>query len=85
MDWIQKIKTLPPGYSEVNYEGSRYGVSRKDFNEGKSIKVYAKELGGIRLISFNYYLTAKGNLLKPCEMPTKHVIHFLKNYVLIIH
>ncbi len=82
-DWIQQIKSLPTGYSEVNYEGKRYGVSRTDFNTGKSIKIYAKELGGTRFISFNYYSTGKANLLKPCEMPEREVIHFLEHYKLI--
>ncbi len=53
MDWIQKIKTLATGYSEVNYEGKRYGLSRTDFNDGKSIKIYVKELGGNHFICFN--------------------------------
>ncbi len=44
MDWIQKIKTLATGYSEVNYEGKRYGLSRTDFKGVKSIKIYAKDL-----------------------------------------
>ena len=83
MDWIQKIKTLTTGYSEVNYEGRRYGLSRTDFNSGKSIKIYAKELGGNHFISFNYYCTAKSNLLKPCEMPEREVIDFLEHYQLI--
>lgn len=80
MDWIQKIKILPIGYSEVNYKERRYSMTRTDFNEGKSIKVYAQELGGSHFISFNYYLTTKSGLLKPCEMPEQDVIHFLENY-----
>lgn len=64
MDLIQKMKALPSGYSEVTYEGKKYVVSRRDFNSGKSIKIYAKELGGNHFISFNYYFTAQSNLLK---------------------
>lgn len=73
MDWIQKIKTLPTGYSEVNYEGKRYGVSRTDFNDGKSIKIYAEESGGNHFINFNYYFTTKSNLIKLCEMPEREI------------
>ncbi|MEO6669047.1 MAG: peptide methionine sulfoxide reductase [Ferruginibacter sp.] len=83
MDLIHKIKTFATGYSEVTYEGKKYGVSRTDFNDGKSIKIYAKELGGNHFISFNYYFTAKLNLLKPCEMPEQEIIHFLENCKLI--
>ncbi|MFD0798269.1 peptide methionine sulfoxide reductase [Maribacter chungangensis] len=57
-----------------------YGVTRKDFNKGKSIKLYAEELGGADFISLNYYLTTKSHSLKPCEMPEQKVIHFLMNY-----
>ena len=48
------------------------------FNQGKSFKVYAKELEGSDFISLNYYLTKKDNYLKPCEMPAEKVIHFLE-------
>ncbi|MBC7390791.1 MAG: peptide methionine sulfoxide reductase [Opitutaceae bacterium] len=80
MEWVQKISSLPIGYSKVNYEGKSYGVSRADFNEGRSIKVYAKDLGGNHFISFNYYCTSTSNLLKPCEMSSEDVIHFLEHY-----
>lgn len=79
MDSNQKIKMLPVGYSEVMYEGKKYSVVRTDFNDGKSMKVYAEESGGNHFISFNYYMTSAGALLKPCEMPEYTVIHFLEN------
>ncbi len=78
---IKKIRVLPIGYSEAFYQGKKYGVTRTDFNQGKSIKLYAEELGGKDFISFNYYITDKENLLKPCEMSKKKVIHFLNNLI----
>lgn len=83
MDWFEKAKLIPLGYSKVIYKGAKYGVTRTDFNKGKSIKVYAKQLGGKFFISFNYYSTGKANVLKPCEMPQAVVIHFLQNFVLV--
>lgn len=80
MDLTQKIKTIPLGYSIVNYQNKKYGLSRKDFNGGKSIKVFAEELGGNNFISFNYYFTSISNLLKPCEMPIEKVLDFLENF-----
>lgn len=77
MEIQQKLQQIPIGYSEVHYEGKRYGLSRTDFNNGKSLKIYAKELGGNGFISFNYYMTTKKNLLKPCEMPIEKVIQFI--------
>ena len=79
---LEKIQNLPIGYSEVIYNIKKYGVTRTDFNNGKSIKVYAEDLGGTDIISLNYYITNKKELLKPCEMPEFKVIEFLNNYKL---
>lgn len=78
MALLEKIQKLPIGYSEGLYKGEKYGITRTDFNNGKSIKVYAKSLRGTDFISLNYYITSKDELLKPCEMPEKKVIDFLK-------
>ena len=83
MSWKQRIESIAIGYSQVVYGGKRYAVTRADFNNGKSIKVYAEELGGKHFISFNYYITNSARILKPCEMPEQAVIHFLENIVTI--
>ncbi len=80
MDVLEKIKQLPVGYSEVKYKNKKYGVTRTDFNQGKSFKIYAEELKGKDFVSLNYYVTSKKELLKPCEMPEKKVLDFFKNY-----
>ncbi len=80
MTILSKIKELPLGYSEVFYEHAKYGVTKSEFNQGKSYKVYAEELGGNNFISLNYYCTSQHEILKPCEMPKQKVIHFLENY-----
>ena len=72
------IKQIPEGYSLGNYRGKKYGISKKLFNKGKSIKIYAEELGGNDFISLNFYRTANEDLLKPCEMPERKVVQFLK-------
>jgi peptide-methionine (S)-S-oxide reductase len=71
------IDPIPEGYSEAWYQGRKYGLSRHDFNGGRSSKVFAQELGGRNFISFNYYRTRGADRLKPCEMPEDKVIHFL--------
>lgn len=78
-----RIQLLPIGFTKVLYKGKKYGVSRKDFNEGKSIKVFAEELGGKDFISFNWYSTTNGEQLKPCEMPEKKVRDFLLHFEFI--
>jgi peptide-methionine (S)-S-oxide reductase len=77
---LERIQHLPLGYSEVWYENAKYGVTKSVFNHGKSYKVYAEELGGNNFISLNYYCTSQREILKPCEMPSQKVIHFLENY-----
>ncbi|WP_339706917.1 peptide methionine sulfoxide reductase [uncultured Kriegella sp.] len=77
---LNRIKALSIGYSEVVYQGQRYGVTRTDFNEGKSHKIYAEELGGTNFISLNYYVTSSSQKMKPCEMPMQKVIDFLNEY-----
>ncbi len=73
------IEQLPDGYSEGIFKGSKYGITKQVFNNNKSFKVLARELKGTDLISLNYYITEKQDLLRPCEMLEKKVIEFLKN------
>lgn len=75
------LNNLPEGYIEVVYNHGKYGLTKTSFNGGKSIKVYAKALNGPDFISLNYYETTTADYLKPCEMPEKKVMHFLKNLV----
>lgn len=80
MSILKQIQKLQKGYSEVVYKSKKYGVTRNDFNQGSSFKIYAEELGGNDFISLNYYITSNGEKLKPCEMKAEKVIHFLNNY-----
>ena len=73
----ERINLLPIGYSEVVFQEKKYGLTRTDFNDGKSIKLYAGELGGKDFISLNFYITSNDEILKPCEMPKQKVIDFL--------
>ncbi|MCK0146405.1 peptide methionine sulfoxide reductase [Arenibacter sp. F26102] len=79
----ERIKAIPLGYSCVLFQNKKYGVTRSNFNKGKSIKVYAEELGGNDFISFNFYITDKTEQLKPCEMPHAKVINFINNFHLL--
>ncbi|WP_442488886.1 hypothetical protein [Halomonas litopenaei] len=71
------LERLPEGYSEVSYRGRRYAMTRRTFNRGRSLKVFARELGGNDVVSLNGYLTARGWQLKPCEMSEHKVLDFL--------
>ena len=76
----EHIQSIPLGYSEAEFKGKKYGVTRTDFNKGRSIKIYARELGGKDVVSLNYYMTGKKDSLKPCEMPAEKVIEFLTQH-----
>lgn len=73
-----QIHQIPQGYSEARYQGKRYSLTRTDRAGGRAISVYAEELGGKDYISFNYYRTKQGGLLKPCEMPVERVLNFME-------
>ena len=79
MEVTEIIKQLPLGYSKLRYKGKLYGITRTDFNKGRSIKVFAEELGGNDYISLNFYSTQTSESIKPCEMKMDKIIHFLKN------
>ena len=78
---LDHINKIPVGYSEGIFQQKKYGITRTDFNAGKSLKIYAEELGGTDFISLNYYKTSNGDLLKPCEMPQEKVITFLEHVI----
>ncbi|WP_136480279.1 peptide methionine sulfoxide reductase [Cognatitamlana onchidii] len=79
MNVLNYIENIPEGYSEGFYEGVKYGITKSVFNNSKSFKIYAKELQGTNFISLNFYITAKKEFLKPCEMTEQKVIAFLKH------
>ncbi|PIB23003.1 peptide methionine sulfoxide reductase [Maribacter sp. 4G9] len=71
------FQKFPEGYSEGMYKGKKYGISKSTFNQGKSFKLFAEELGGSDYISLNYYMTKEKELLKPCEMSAAKVVDFI--------
>jgi len=80
---LQYIQKIPEGYSEGIYNSKKYGITKETFNNGRSFKIYGKELQGNNVVSLNYYITANEELVKPCEMTKQKVIHFLENVQII--
>lgn len=72
-----QISDIPDGYSVWSFRKKKYGITKTVFNDGKSVKVYAEELGGKDIVSFNFYMTSSKARLKPCEMPEQKVMDFL--------
>ena len=73
-----RLHTLPQGWFTARYDGRRYGVSNVAHAGGRSMKLYAEELGGPDRISLNIYAPSSGEpALRPCEMPVDKVTAFV--------
>lgn len=80
LDLAALVERVPEGWTAVTYQGRRYGVSRTSRAGGRSVSVYAEELGGTDVVSTNIYRTAAEDLLRPCEMPAAKVLAFLRGW-----
>ena len=78
---FEKLRCLPSGYSTGYYNGRRYGVTISVSLGGAKTSLYAEELGGNDIISFNLYkFSAAPPLLKPCEMSPQKVFDFVSGF-----
>lgn len=75
------LAVLPDGYSEGQFNDRHWGVTIKRSADGKRTWLYAEELGGRDIVSFNLYRLSSGFTLKPCEMSSSKVIEFLLDFV----
>lgn len=83
MDLGGLVDALPDGWSEVTYAGHRYGLTKITRAGGRSLSVYAEQLGGSDVISANVYRTSAEDVLKPCEMPAAKVLDFLRGAAVV--
>lgn len=74
------LDRVPEGWTTVASAGRRWGLSRTSRAGGRSVSIYAEELGDDTIISTNVYRTAAGDLLRPCEMPAEAVLAFLRGW-----
>ena len=88
---LDLLNKIPEGYSEGINKSKKFSITKKIFNSGNSMKVFAQELGGndafvflnvVKDVSLNYYITNQKEWLKPCEMDAKKVLDFLKHVTL---
>jgi len=76
------LDAIPSGYSEGVYKGLRYGVTVRKSGDGKRTSLFARDLSGGDLVSFNLYRLSSGEgSLRPCEMPVEKVVAFVLGYV----
>ena len=78
-EFNRRLKELPLGSFYADFNNKKYLVTKELYSNGKIIKIFARELGGVDIVSGNYFTTIKGGLLKPCEMSDKKVIDFVLN------
>lgn len=70
------------GYSQGVFDGSRWGVTVRRSPDQKRIWLYAEDLAGTDIVSFNLYrLENSGTALKPCEMSSDKVVAFVLGYL----
>ncbi|GLS88762.1 hypothetical protein GCM10010873_37360 [Cypionkella aquatica] len=71
------LDLIPEGYSEGLYHGRRWRMEKTTHAAGRSVKFYARDLGGTDFVSLNLYHLASGDVLKPCEMAEAKVRDFI--------
>ena len=74
------LDAMPIGTSRGTAHGKHYVATRSLFNDGRSTKVVAEELGGTDYVSLNFYDLTNGPALFPCEMSADKAIAFLRSY-----
>jgi len=72
---------LPEGYSQGLYRGRRFGVTVRRSEDGRRNSLFARELAGTDIVSFNLYRLSSGKAsLKPCEMSVEKVESFVLGF-----
>jgi hypothetical protein len=75
------FEKLAEGYSEGVYEGRRFSLIVRRSEDGRRNSLFARELAGPDIVSFNFYHVTPGKaLLKPCEMSSEKVVAFVLNF-----
>lgn len=70
---------IRPGWTRVEVDGRAYGLTRTDRVDGRTVTIFAEELGGPDVVSANIWRTTDGDVLRPCEMAAEKVLGFLRS------
>ncbi|GFE76090.1 hypothetical protein [Novosphingobium sp. TCA1] len=80
-DFEAALEGLPRGYSEGTFDGRRYGVTVQRSDDGRRNSLFARDLAGTDIVSFNLYRVANGKtFLRPCEMSSEKVVSFVLGF-----
>ncbi|WP_343762109.1 MULTISPECIES: hypothetical protein [Sphingomonas] len=75
------FRRLPEGYSQGVYEGRRFGLTVRRSEDDRRNSLFARDLAGTDLVSFNLYRLSSGKTsLKPCEMSAEKVVAFVLGF-----
>ena len=74
------VERIPEGWTRVQVDGRAYGLTRTTHTGGRSVSLYAEELGGADIVSANVWRLDGGAELRPCEMPETTVVRFLRHW-----
>ncbi|CZT36519.1 hypothetical protein [Rhizobium sp. 9140] len=78
MAFEQAFARLPSGYIEGAFEGRPWGAIVRRSTDHRRVWLFARDLRGNDIVSFNLYRTASGGaVLKPCEMSSDKVTAFV--------
>lgn len=74
----QLLTTIPEGWSRIEIHGQVWGVTRATHTGDKIISLTAERLDDTDQLGANVWLTSKGPVLRPCEVPAATVMQFLR-------
>ncbi len=79
---LQALSRFPDGYIRGTFEGSVWGVTVRRSDDGRRIWLFAEDLAGTDIVSFNIYRLSSGaGVLKPCEMSSEKIVAFMLGFV----
>ena len=79
--FLSALSRLDDGYVVGEYSGQRWGATVRRSDDMTRVWLFAEDLGGPDIVSFNLYFLAGGRpILKPCEMSSVKVIEFVRGF-----
>lgn len=72
------IRAIPEGWTRLRLAGDSWAITRSTRADGKVVSVDAERLGGRDYLGANIWLTTRGAVLRPCEVPAESVMQMLR-------
>jgi peptide-methionine (S)-S-oxide reductase len=72
------MTNIPEGWSRAEIAGHPWAITRVTHAGGKAISLNAEQLDDTGQLGANVWITSKGTILRPCEIPAERVLQFLR-------